>query len=153
MVVADAEDRLHSPTVMFNIPAQSLITALQAYSAASGVAVLYESGVEIGQYSAPVRGDLTREAALRDAGAAAQAAANPARSEASEQPSIIIVEVVGFSGGSDEQVPENDRRKKDEHASLDTQNYDVRSKFQVIGNGELTEEEKSKLTEEERSRL
>ncbi|WP_144377114.1 STN domain-containing protein [Mesorhizobium amorphae] len=66
VVTADAEDHPLSPTVMFDIPKQSLVTALQAYSAASGVAVLYESGVETGQYSAPVRGDLTREAALRE---------------------------------------------------------------------------------------
>lgn len=66
VATADAQDHPLSPTVMFDIPKQSLVTALQAYSAASGVAVLYESGVETGQYSAPVRGDLTREAALRE---------------------------------------------------------------------------------------
>ncbi|MDQ8728074.1 STN domain-containing protein [Bradyrhizobium sp. LHD-71] len=53
-----------SPKLMFSIPAQPLVTALQAYSAVSGVHVLYESGVEIGLRSSAVQGEFTREAAL-----------------------------------------------------------------------------------------
>lgn len=54
-----------APTLVFDIPEQPLVTALQAYSAVSGVAVLYESGVEGSRRSAPLKGEYTREAALK----------------------------------------------------------------------------------------
>lgn len=57
--------RLSSPTLQFHIPQQSLTTALQAYSAASGVAVIFESGVGHGRMSTKVEGEFTREAALK----------------------------------------------------------------------------------------
>ena len=49
----------------FQIPAQSLVTALQRYSEVSGVQVLYESGVADGIRSAGVDGDFSAEAALQ----------------------------------------------------------------------------------------
>jgi hypothetical protein len=49
----------------FHIPGQPLDSALQAYSQASGVQVLYESELAAGRRSAPVDGELTPEAALR----------------------------------------------------------------------------------------
>lgn len=49
----------------FDIPAQPLAAALQTYSRISGVQVLYESGLEAGQVSMAVQGELTREAALK----------------------------------------------------------------------------------------
>lgn len=60
----DAETQV-LPTLKFQIPEQSLVTALQAYSSTSGVAVLYESSVVSGQRSAVVDGEYTREAALK----------------------------------------------------------------------------------------
>ncbi len=54
-----------TPTLVFHIPEQPLVTALQSYSEASGVHVMYESGAEIGERSVPIDGELTREAALK----------------------------------------------------------------------------------------
>ncbi len=48
----------------FNIPSQPLATAIQAFSQASGVEVLYESSITAGRRSAPVEGRLTAQHAL-----------------------------------------------------------------------------------------
>jgi hypothetical protein len=53
------------PHLSFHIPAQPLAAALQAYSEASGVQVLYESRLARGLRSTPVEGDLNAEAALQ----------------------------------------------------------------------------------------
>lgn len=65
VALADPDTQALSPTLAFDIPEQPLVTALQAYSAVSGVAVLYESGLEGSQHSVAVAGEFTREAALR----------------------------------------------------------------------------------------
>ena len=85
--------------------------------------------------------------------AATQQTGLPAQSGNNGQPSVVIVEVLGYGGGGEDGSPDNGQRKKDERSSLENQSYDPRSKFQVIGNGELTNEEKSKLTEDERKHL
>ncbi|MCK9917701.1 TonB C-terminal domain-containing protein [Microbacteriaceae bacterium K1510] len=54
-----------STATAFDIPAQSLATALQVYSEQSGVHVIYESGSSVGRQSSPVKGDYTREDALK----------------------------------------------------------------------------------------
>jgi hypothetical protein len=64
-VAADERDRFGTATVEFHIPEQPLSSALQAFSAASGVAVLYASGAESGLRSAPLDGEYSREAALK----------------------------------------------------------------------------------------
>jgi hypothetical protein len=38
-------------------------------------------------------------------------------------------------------------------SSVDGRNYDPSNKFQVIGNGELTDQQKKKFAEEERQQL
>lgn len=83
------------------------------------------------------------------AGAATQATAAP-QSGANRQPSIIIVEVLGFGGGDN---PEQTAPNNEKRSSLDAPTYDPRSKFQVIGNGELSDEQKGRLTPQERSGL
>ncbi|MFH0301048.1 filamentous hemagglutinin family protein [Bradyrhizobium sp. 31Argb] len=83
---------------------------------------------------------------------AATQQAQPAAPSTSDRPSIIIVEFLGFGGG--EGAPNGDqRRKDDERSSLEPQDYQPDSRFQVVGNGELTEEQKKKLTTDERGRL
>lgn len=64
-VVAEEADRFGSATLNFSIPEQPLASALQAYSATSGVAVLYASGMETDLRSAALNGEFTREEALR----------------------------------------------------------------------------------------
>jgi hypothetical protein len=65
-LAATGTDNSRPLALNFNIPEQPLAAALQAYSAVSGVAVLYSSGLEAGRRSAEVKGVFTREAALRN---------------------------------------------------------------------------------------
>lgn len=51
-------------TMRFNIPAQPLETALEAYGAATRLQILYETSMAEGRRSAEVKGALSREAAL-----------------------------------------------------------------------------------------
>jgi hypothetical protein len=51
--------------VRFDIPAEPLIAALQAYSLQSGVQVMFETASAAGYQSAPIEGDFAPEVALR----------------------------------------------------------------------------------------
>jgi len=64
-IAGQGERAREAPRVQFSIPGQPLVTALQAYSQASGVQVLYESGLAAGRRSAPVEGEFSAEAALQ----------------------------------------------------------------------------------------
>jgi hypothetical protein len=84
---------------------------------------------------------------------ATQQATLPSQGDANAaKPSIIIVEVLGYGGGSDGDrdvpAPSNDRRKP-----LDQQGYNPNGMFQIVGSGELTEEQKKRLTVEEKNDL
>lgn len=63
--MAASDDPQYLAPLRFNIPSQPLASALQAYSTATGVQLLYESGVANGRYSIGVEGNMTRDAALR----------------------------------------------------------------------------------------
>jgi TonB family protein len=52
-------------TAMYDIPAEPLDAALNAYIAASGAQVFYETALSAGRRSTPVRGRFTAEAALQ----------------------------------------------------------------------------------------
>jgi hypothetical protein len=72
----------------------------------------------------------------------------PVAPNTNDRPSIIIVEFLGYGGGADTQAPvqpEGQGRKSD-----DRQSQDIRSRFQVIGAGMLTDEQTEQLTEENR---
>jgi hypothetical protein len=61
-----AGDDRHAPAPMaFNIPRQSLATALQAYSTVTGAQLLYESAAATGRVSTALEGTFTRDHALR----------------------------------------------------------------------------------------
>jgi hypothetical protein len=87
-----------------------------------------------------------------NATAATQQAAVPSQSNNNDRPSIIIVEVLGYGGGGDDSAepPQLAAPKRKERQSY---NYDVNSTFQVLGNGALSETQKSFLTPEENEKL
>jgi len=62
---AQDRGRLLAPTLVFKIPSQPLMNALQAYSAVANVDIIYETGIEEGRMSDAVEGEFTREAALK----------------------------------------------------------------------------------------
>jgi hypothetical protein len=64
-VAANRDDEQQPPLLTFTIRKQPLATALQEYSQATGVQVLYESSSAVGMVSAGVEGEFTREAALQ----------------------------------------------------------------------------------------
>jgi hypothetical protein len=106
LAVAAEENPALAPKITFQIPEQPLVTALQAYSEESGVHVLYESGVEVGQLSVAIDGEFTREGALRTllgnsnlliryARADSVVLVNPAAAMADEPPDEVVL------GGTD----------------------------------------------------
>jgi hypothetical protein len=84
----------------------------------------------------------------QNATAATQQTATPTQG-GNSQPSVIIVEVLGYGGGGESGQPDvrNDRRQQG------TQNYDPTNPVQVIGNGPITEQESRMMTEPERKAL
>ncbi|MGO4685639.1 filamentous haemagglutinin family protein [Hyphomicrobium sp. 2TAF46] len=122
------------------------LAALHVVNAANIQAQGNTTGVP--QIQAPNIGGLTE--ASNASGAAAKQAANPAQSGASEQPSVIIVEVIGFGGGND--GADDEERKRRERQSSNT-NYESNGMVRVLGNGNFTAEDTTQLTAEESNRL
>lgn len=83
------------------------------------------------------------EAPKNNAGDAAQQAA---ASNTSQVPSVIIVEVLGYGGGDGED--KDNEKNKDRTNGRRSQ--DIRSRYQVIGAGELTEDQTNALIAENR---
>jgi filamentous hemagglutinin family protein len=92
---------------------------------------------------APDIGGLTE--ASNTAGAAQQA--GPPQNTANEQPSIIIVEVLGFGGGDGEGSPESEEEHRRKRSS---QNQDPSNRVQVLDAGALTAARRQELVEEKR---
>ncbi|WP_171988090.1 filamentous haemagglutinin family protein [Hyphomicrobium sp. NDB2Meth4] len=121
------------------------LVALQIINAANIQAQGNVSGVP--QIQAPNIGGLTE--ATNTAGAA-QAATKPQQQGASEQASVIIVEVIGFGGG-DEEDPADGRQKRDERQG--NLEYDPNSTVRVVGNGPISPQQTDALTVDERRLL
>lgn len=62
-IVADA-DASGEALLRFDIPSQSLPSALESYGAFADVSLLYDSSLTAGRVSAPVQGEMTARAAL-----------------------------------------------------------------------------------------
>ncbi|MBO4224090.1 filamentous haemagglutinin family protein [Bradyrhizobium neotropicale] len=124
------------------------LAALQILNAANIQAQGNTTGVPTIQ--APNIGGLTE--ASNTAGAAQQVA-KPAQTGTAEQPSIIIVEFLGFGGG-DSETPQPDLQNSDDRRKRSQlPDYDPNGAFRAVGNGRLTEEQRSSLTERERRNL
>ena len=81
---------------------------------------------------------------------ASQQTATPNQGAGSAQPSVIIVEVLGYGGG-EAPKPSDDDDKRGSQRSERSYNHD--SAFQVVGVGELNEAEMRGLSETERRQL
>ncbi|WP_165421159.1 filamentous haemagglutinin family protein [Bradyrhizobium sp. Leo170] len=89
-------------------------------------------------------------AASNTAGAASQQAKTPQQGSADAQPSLIMVEFIGFGGG-DGSNPQEQRRPQDEERRSQIQ--DPQSRYQIVGAGNLTEEQFRELADERRKRI
>jgi hypothetical protein len=116
----------------------------------AAVAVVNASNITVGGtatgipvVSAPNIGALT--SASSTTGASAKAAEAPTGStKSNNQPSVIIVEVIGYGGGddSDSGRPNNEQSR----GNRAPRSYNLNSPVQVIGSGDLTATQKQQLT-------
>ena len=84
-----------------------------------------------------------------NATAATQQTATPNQGAGNERPSVIIVEVLGYGGGTDENVPEDNKRRRDRQSG----NYDPNAMLRIIGNGRGVIENAEVLTPGEKEAL
>src|SRR5262249_40366208 len=87
-----------------------------------------------------------------NATAAEQQTAAPNQGSGNERPSVIIVELLGFGGGDgglDRDSSDEDQRRR----RSDRESYDPNSAVRMLGNGNVSDEQRRRLTKEEREKL
>lgn len=90
--------------------------------------------------------------AANTAGSAVRTEA-PAQNQASDATSVIVVEFLGFGGGDDDASPPARQRDQKPERRSEQPSYNTNSAFQIIGTGELSEEQKQRFSLSERKRL
>jgi filamentous hemagglutinin family protein len=124
------------------------LAALQIVNAANIQVQGSSSGIPTVQ--AP---SITAALSTSNATAATQQAATPTQGSGNAQPSVIIVEVLGYGGGSDTPEQPNPGGTPKRRQQEERQGYDPNSMFQVVGSGALNDDQKKKLTDEERAKM
>jgi hypothetical protein len=85
------------------------------------------------------------------AGASQAAVPVPTTGSANDRPSIIIVEVIGYGGGASEDSPRpQDQQRKSSGKQSNNQMQNPASPVQVIGAGDLSADQRAKLTDTEK---
>ena len=120
------------------------LAALQIVNAANISVQGSSSGIPTVQ--AP---SITAALSTSNATAATQQAATPTQGSGNVQPSVIIVEVLGYGGGDDQPSP--DKRSNGNRRS--TRDYDPTSPVRVLGSGPVSPRESRMMTDQERKEL
>ncbi|MBB5045894.1 filamentous hemagglutinin family protein [Rhodopseudomonas rhenobacensis] len=89
--------------------------------------------------------------AASNATAATQQTALPSQGSGNDRPSVIIVEVLGYGGGTGEEQPDSEQRRSRGRQS--SNNYDSNNVVRLLGNGTFTAEDTKPLTTAERDTL
>jgi hypothetical protein len=120
------------------------LAALQIVNAANIQVQGTSSGIPTVQ--AP---SITAALSNSNATAATQQTATPTQS-GNAQPSVIIVEVLGYGGGNGDSLPDDEQSRRRDRRSNNDRMQDPFSPVQVIGSGELSPSQRRKLTAVER---
>jgi hypothetical protein len=86
-----------------------------------------------------------------NATAATQQTALPNQGSGNDRPSVIIVEVLGYGGGTGEEQPDSEQRRSRGRQSNNS--YDSNNVVRLLGNGTFTAEDTKPLTTAERDTL
>ena len=119
-----------------------VIAALQVLNANN----IQVQGASFGVPTPPQANLVALTNANNQTGAATQHTAAPEAGDKELQPSIIVVEVLGYGGGDASEAPDNGQEKRKPQRP-EKQSYDAGSQLQVVGLGELTEQQKSELAD------
>ena len=120
-------------------PGDLNIVALQVLNAFNAQVGGTATGVPT--FQAPDVGGMT-QASNTSAGAVSDAAAGAGQQAPSEQPSIIIVEIIGYGGGDGEPDTPAKKERKDKP---EKQSYNPNSAVLYAGAGALSDEQRSKI--------